>query len=473
VSESEHHPQLPVNWIEMRLSEIADFRNGINFASSQKGKKGFLTIDVLNMYSNSIHPKTDNLYRVDLKSREEQFLRNGDILFVRSSVKREGVGWASLFKEIGEPVTFVSFIIRARLHFEIALPEFLIYYLRMSSVREKIVSSSSQVVITNISQGALGKISMPIPPLSEQRRIVSKVEELFSFLDAGVASLRKVQAQLKRYRQAVLKYAFEGKLAREKQELCHNQELGLEVPCGWNMKTAKELFYIKGRIGWRGLKKSHFAETGPYLITGVDFQNGAIDWNDCYHIPTDKYLESPEIFVQEDDVLLTKDGTIGKLAYVDNVPNGQASINAHILLIRSIEKTTILPRFTYYALQAPNFLSFVERRKIGTTRPALTQRAFEEFPFYYPQLEEQEEIIGNIERFLSAADDLSKTLKQDLSQAQRMRQSILKRAFEGRLVSQDPNDEPAEKLLERIKAERFNNRKPKSDNQVELSRYVK
>jgi type I restriction enzyme, S subunit len=239
------------------------------------------------------------------------------------------------------------------------------------------------------------------------------------------------------------------------------------------MKRAKELFYLKGRIGWRGLKKAHFIKEGPYLITGVDFQNGSVDWGNCYRIPMDKYLESPEIFVQKDDVLLTKDGTIGKVVCVGEIPNGKASLNAHLLLIRNLEKVVIMPKFTYYMLQAPNFLNFVERHKIGTTRPSLTQRAFEDFPFYYPEFEEQKQIVVNIERFLSIADEINQTLNQNLVRVNVLRNSILKIAFEGNLVSQDPSDEPAEKLLARIKVEQTNNNKYEINKKLEMPGYIK
>jgi type I restriction enzyme S subunit len=320
-----------------------------------------------------------------------------------------------------------------------------------------------------------------LAPYNEQVRIVARLEELFARLGAGIEGLRKVKVQLKRYRQAVLKYAFEGKLTEEHRDnsVC-DEKLGWAIPADWGLKPAKELFYIKGRIGWRGLKKSHFTNEGPYLITGVDFTDGKIDWEKCYHIPLDKYLESPEIFTQKDDILLTKDGTIGKVAYVGHVPGGQASINAHILLIRNLQNNGIFAKFIYYMLQTRYFFDFVDLKKIGTTRPALTQRAFEEFPVFYPSLEKQKRIVEKIEDCLSIVDHIYETLKLSLTQARELRQSILEKAFRGELVPHDPHDEPAEQLLERIRVEMAKsqggkdiNKKKIKPKQLELSSYVK
>ncbi len=164
---------VPEEWEVVRLGDVAKFKNGINFTKDQKGKSGILTIDVLNMYSEGIYANLMNLYRVDKAIEEDYILKTGDILLVRSSLKREGVGWASLFSEIQEPVTFCGFIIRARAKSNDVYPEFLTDYLRTETARENLIASSGKVAITNINQGMLGKIPIPLPPLPEQQKIAS------------------------------------------------------------------------------------------------------------------------------------------------------------------------------------------------------------------------------------------------------------------------------------------------------------
>lgn len=164
---------LPEEWEVVRLGDVADFKNGINFTAKQKGTNGILTIDVLNMYGAGLSVNLNNLYRVNKKVAEDYLLKDGDILFVRSSLKREGVGWTSLFKKTKEPVTFCGFIIRARLKKDDILPEYLTNYLRTETARMNLVASSGKVAITNINQGMLGKIRVPIPPLPVQQKIAS------------------------------------------------------------------------------------------------------------------------------------------------------------------------------------------------------------------------------------------------------------------------------------------------------------
>ncbi len=163
---------IPKSWNVVRLGDVSNFKNGVNFTKDQKGNTGTLTVDVLNMYGEGLYVNLRNLYRVSKEITDDYFLRNGDILFVRSSLKREGVGWASLYKETDEKVTFCGFIIRARLKSGDISPEFLTNFLRTGIAREKLIASSGKVAITNINQGMLGQLSIPIPTLSEQQEIV-------------------------------------------------------------------------------------------------------------------------------------------------------------------------------------------------------------------------------------------------------------------------------------------------------------
>jgi len=182
---------VPKDWEVVRLGEVLDFKNGINFKADQKGEKGILTIDVLNMYGNGIYVNLNNLYRVDKNIDKNYLLKEGDLLFVRSSLKREGVGWTSLFKPTNEPVTFCGFIIRARIINKDIYPEYITNYLRTEIARDNLISSSGKVAITNINQGMLGEIKIPLPPLPTQQKIAS----ILSAIDAKIeAEENKKQA---------------------------------------------------------------------------------------------------------------------------------------------------------------------------------------------------------------------------------------------------------------------------------------
>ena len=126
-----------------------------------------------------------------------------------------------------------------------------------------------------------------------------------------------------------------------------------DIPSNWDIIRMKLYSYLKGRIGWQGLKAEEFIDVGPYLVTGTDFENGRICWERSYHVSEKRYDEAPQIQLQTGDLLVTKDGTIGKLAYVDSLP-GKASLNSHLLLIRPLQNK-YCNEFLYLVLSSTVF----------------------------------------------------------------------------------------------------------------------
>lgn len=239
--------ELPEGWVWIELQNIAEFKNGINFTKHQKGKDdGILTVDVFNMYSKGIFINTNELYRVNKSVTDDFLLKYGDILFVRSSVKRKGVGWASAFKEKSEPVTFCGFIIRARLTNAEIMPEFATYFLRTNYARELIVNKGSQVTITNISQSSIGGILIPLTSAKEQHKVVEEIERRFSVADEIEKTVDLSIKHTERLRHSILKRAFEGKLVpqdpndepadkllerikEEKEKMLFHQKTGIKL----------------------------------------------------------------------------------------------------------------------------------------------------------------------------------------------------------------------------------------------------
>ena len=165
------------SWPSYSLGEVLEFKNGVNFSGDKKGT-GLLTVDVINMYSDGIHPNYERLYRVDISPSEDYYLNSGDILFVRSSVKKEGVGWPSLFQGFTEPMTYCGFLIRGRPLKTGLSSSFLVHQLRIPRIRHEIIESSGTTAITNISQLKLKAIEVKIPDQSKQVEVLSKSQVL-------------------------------------------------------------------------------------------------------------------------------------------------------------------------------------------------------------------------------------------------------------------------------------------------------
>jgi type I restriction enzyme S subunit len=142
----------------------------------------------------------------------------------------------------------------------------------------------------------------------------------------------------------------------------------------------------------------------PYLITGHDIKNDQLDWNKCYHIEIERYNESPEIMLKLDDLLFTKDGTIGKTLLIDKLP-GLSTINSHLLLIRPLNKR-YKSKFLQYIFKSSYFNSYVDLTKTGTTFYGVSQETMMEFGGYFPPLTEQEHIVSYLDDKTTKIDEL-------------------------------------------------------------------
>lgn len=309
--------------------------------------------------------------------------------------------------------------------------------------------------IPSLAKTDLLQIKFPLPPLKEQSRIVSKLEELFSDLDKGIESLKTAQGQLKTYRQAVLKFAFEGKLTNK------NVKEG-ELPEEWKWVKLKSIADITSSK--RIFQHEYVSEGIPFYRTKEikELSEGQPLSVDLY-ISFEKHNEIKSRFQipKIGEVLLSAVGTIG-VSYVikDNKPFYFKDGN--LMWLRDLNG--ILPNFLSYGLT--NYIRNKKGAKTsGSAYNALTIETMKEFDFPLPSILEQQRIVLEIESRLSVCDKMEESITQSLVKAEALRQSILKKAFEGKLVPQDPNDLPASVLLERIRAEREKNKPMKAAKQ--------
>ena len=183
-----------------------------------------------------------------------------------------------------------------------------------------------------------------------------------------------------------------------------------EIPKGWNVDRVGRQTYVKGRVGWKGLKSDEFLEEGPYLITSTDFNKGEINWTNTYHVSQERYEEDLFIILENDDVLITKDGSIGKVAQVRNLP-GPATLNSGIFVTRPLNNT-YQQRFFYWVLMSKTFENFIEYTSTGSTILHLYQNVFERFFFPIPPLSEQKRIASYLDKKTTQIDSLIEKIEK-------------------------------------------------------------
>jgi len=310
-----------------------------------------------------------------------------------------------------------------------------------------------------LNQSAMKNIDLLLPPLPEQHRIVAKLEELFTELALAVESLKKAKEQMKLYKQAVLASAFSGRLGMQNDEAgmqnveckMQNEETGL--PEGWKWVKVSNVAEINPKLPNKELLKPELeVQFLPMkLVEEIINKIHLTELKKLSEVNKGSYtpfIDSDIIFAK-----VTPCMENGKIAVVSGLKNsiGFGSSEFHVVRCSKI----ILNKFLFFYLIQEKYRSEAKNAMTGAVGLRRVPRQFiENTEFPLPPILEQKQIVFEIETRFSEAENLEKTIDLGLEQAESLRQSILKKAFEGRLVPQDPEDEPASLLLERIKREK-------------------
>ena len=199
-----------------------------------------------------------------------------------------------------------------------------------------------------------------------------------------------------------------------------------DIPQSWDIKRVKYLASLKGRIGWQGLTSDEYTDEGPYLITGIDFKNGGIDWENCVHISEKRWAEAPEIHIKNGDLLITKDGTVGKVAIVSGL-DGKASLNSGVLLVRTYENFD--KRFLFWVLQSEEFWTWFRLKNAGnSTIIHLYQGDFAEFSYTFPEIEEQQQIAAFLDAQCAKIDGIIDDIEKQIETLQKYKKSLITEA---------------------------------------------
>lgn len=492
------------HWERVALSDIASVQNGFAFKSSLFDRhEGMPLIRIRDICKN------DTEHRYTGEYSQEFVVKSDDIL-----IGMDGDFTASRWK--GPNALLNQRVCRLSLLVEDIDEKF--FFLCLQPYLNAINIETSSVTVKHLSSKTIGEIPLPLPPKKEQKRIVAKIEELFSELDKGIESLQTAREQLKVYRQAVLKHAFEGKLteqwrkdnadklespeqllARIQQERDTRYQQQLEdwktavkeweangkegkkpgkpressyevifdseelaklptLPDSWMWIPFNELISGLPRAMQSGpfgsnLKHSEFTTSGK-LVIGIDnVRDGYFIYGSENRISEEKFQELQKYEARPGDLLITVMASLGRTCVVPRDIE-QAIITKHVYRV-TMEQSILYPEFYNHLLQSHTVsrLRMFENAQ-GQTRPGLNSTILKELPVPLCNIEEQKLIVSYIDEKLSGIESFENEVNDALKRAETLRQSILKKAFSGQLVLQDPNDEPATELLARIQAEK-------------------
>lgn len=440
---------------------------------------------------------------------ETLFVKPGDFLFSRANTI-ELVGACVIVRQVSRRVMLSDKILRFTFVGENMKP-WVLNLLRSSQGRLQIESlaSGNQESMRNIGQGRIGQILVPLPPSAEQNRIVEKLDELLSDLDAGVAELRTAKRKLATYRQSLLKAALEGALTTdwraaratngdrqepaaelvqrilakrrklwEQKQLAKFAEQGKAPPRGWQDKypqpispDLKDLPELPNGWEWASLdmlgeiasgvakgtkRSSDVATREVHYLRVANVQRGFLN---LAHVKTIEATEKDiaELRLRSGDVLFNEGGDLDKLGrgWVWRGEVVECIHQNHVFRMRPALPATPSELISHHG-NTFGKQWFKTAGKQTTNLASINLTLLRSFPVPVAPEVEAHEIVSRLEPLLTVADEQERAISRSIAQATAQRKNILKAAFAGQLVPQDPNDEPASKLLERIRAKRAN-----------------
>lgn len=297
----------------------------------------------------------------------------------------------------------------------------------------------------NISQSLLRGIRISISDILEQQKIADFLDKKCEEFDSVIAKKEMLINKLEEAKKSLISEVVTGKvkviqkengeygiIKREDHEM---KDSGVEwlgmIPKEWRTSKIKYNTYVKGRIGWQGLKSDEFIEVGAHLVTGTDFRSNSINWETCYRISEERYKEAPTIHLRNGDLLITKDGTIGKLAIVESCPE-QAVLNSGVFVTRCLN-LDYLTKFMFYILDSKIFSTYIDINKTGSTILHLYQETFVKFSYPLPNLTIQNNIIKFLDEKCSQFDITIEKQKESIEKLKLAKQSLISEAVTGKI----------------------------------------
>lgn len=295
------------------------------------------------------------------------------------------------------------------------------YYLSIYQDKQYLSYSNGNIlqIINSTSQG---NIFCTLPPIDEQKKIANYLDGECAKIDEVLTKIKQSIEEYKKLKQSIItKAVTKGVRTNRKMKNSGIEWVG-EIPQKWNSIKLKYCTYIRARLGWKGLKASEYVEKGFPLLSAFNIINDKLVFENLNFINQFRYEESPEIKLSINDILLVKDGSIGKCAIVDYLPM-ESTVNSSIAVISVINY--IYPKYLYYYFLTKVFQKFIDRLKTGMGVLHLFQADLKEMKVLLPPLEEQKEIADYLDVKTAEIDSIISKKEQLLIEIENYKKSLI------------------------------------------------
>jgi len=305
------------------------------------------------------------------------------------------------------------------------------YVLTADFIKEQIRLIAEGAAQENISGEQIESFIIPQLDNLNQTQIASFLDTKTQNIDQTIEKDKKLIELLKEKRIALINHVVTKGLDKNAKMKKSGIDWIGEIPEGWEVNKIKNTSYVKGRIGWQGLSSEEYQDEGAFLVTGTNFKEGKINWESCHHVAWERYKEDPYIHLKENDLLITKDGTIGKIALVEKLPD-KTTLNSGVFVVRPLNNK-YESKYLYWILNSLIFKRFFDYIKTGATILHLYQDTFERFFFPIPPKPEQKEIVEYLDAQTTKIDQTINKIQEKITLMEEYKKSLIHHVVTGKV----------------------------------------
>lgn len=430
--------KVPENWVWVRLGAVCFFENGYAFKSDKfSSEKGIPVIRISNIKENNVD--LDDCIKTLEENIDEKFIvHQGDLLIAMSGATtgKNGVYMSANIAYLNQRVGNIK--VKNK---ELLIEKFRNFYI--ANMQNEILNTAYGGAQPNISSQKMSVMTFPLPPLSEQQRIVERIEELFAKLDEAKERLQEVADSFAVRKAAILHKAFTGELTKQ-----WRWENGVSYE-SWEEKKGEDFFeYVtSGSRGWA----KYYSDKGSIFIRMGNLNHGTIelDFSDIQYVELPDQVEGQRSKLQKNDILISITADVGMIALVRE--DMDAYINQHVALARP--KNDLYAEFLAWYFVSDDGLQQMQNKQRGATKIGLGLQDIRSIILKIPTLPEQHEIVRLIDDLLARERAAQQAAEQALASIDLMKKSILARAFRGELGTNKASEASALELLKQVLAE--------------------
>ena len=438
---------LPKNWRIKELGEVCELCNGYAFKSSSFINKGVPVIRIGDIKNFEID--ISNAMQVQISQDYENYqIQNGDLLIAMSGATTGKMG---IYK-LQNPAYLNQRVGNLKIKSNEIIPEYRNFALY--ALQTEIYKRAYGGAQPNISKGAIESLKIPLPPLDIQKRIVARLESAFEKIEKGSAHLQDAKTKLAKYKQSLLKSAFDGTLTAtaslqgvEKAETIHkvdchdltSSKLAMtdkenpKLPQGWTIKTLGEIAFVTKLAGFEYTKYIYpnLSDFGIPLFKGKNIQGNKLILKFESYIPKEISNQLERSKLNKKCILTPYVGSIGNVAIFDG--SFEAHLGSNVGKIEILNNNALEEYMCYFLQSGIGYLELTKHKK-ATAQESISIAAIRDVKIPLPPLEIQKQIVKLLEKHLQHADKTGEFIESALNKAKQLKQSLLKSAFAGELV---------------------------------------